>query len=253
MRRLEGKVAVITGASAGIGHCTAELFAREGATVVVTARREERINALAQGIVAGGGQALAVPGDVRSLADIQSVVARTLAAYGRIDILVNNAGIVDKHTPTIRVTDDLWDDIIATNLTGVFYYCREVLKHMVDAGSGAIVNISSIAGRYANGGAAYSAAKAGVIALTKNIALQYSGTGIRCNTVLPGPTPTELNTPERLAAFDVEFRDICARHMDMSVGESEIIDQANAILFLAGEESRYITGESLVVDRGMCL
>ena len=253
MRRLEGKVAVITGASAGIGECTAELFAREGATVVVTARRKERIDALVGRVVAAGGKALAVPGDIRCWADVKTVIDQAISTFGRIDVMVNNAGIVDRHTPTIRVTDDLWDDVIATNLTGVFYCCREVLKHMTEAKSGAIVNVSSIAAKYANGGAAYSAAKAGVSALTMNIALQYAGTGIRCNAVLPGPTPTELNTPDRLAVFDSEFREICARHMDMSVGEGEAIDQANAILFLASDESRNVTGQLLVVDRGMCL
>lgn len=253
MKRLAGKIAVITGASAGIGECTAELFAREGAALVLTARRENRIKALADRIVAAGGQAVMVTGDVRSLTDVKAVIDKAMTTYGRIDILVNNAGIIDRHTPTVRVSDDLWEDVIATNLTGVFYYCREALKHMTETGSGAIVNISSIAGRYCNGGAAYTAAKAGVDALTKNIALQYAGTGIRCNSVLPGPTPTEINTPEKLAAFDEEFRDICGRHMDLSVGEADVTDQANAILFLASDESRYITGESLAVDRGCCL
>jgi NAD(P)-dependent dehydrogenase (short-subunit alcohol dehydrogenase family) len=253
MTRLAGKVAIITGASAGIGECTAERFAREGAAVVVTARREDRITTLAERIAASGGQAVAIPGDVRSVCDVRNVVEQTIAAFGRIDILVSNAGIVDRHMATIRVTDDLWDDVISSDLTSVFYYCREVLPHMVEAGSGAIVNVSSIAGKYANGGAAYSAAKAGVAALTMNIAMQYSGTGIRCNAVLPGPTPTELNTPERLATFDREFREITARHTDMTVGASEPIDQANAILFLASDEARYITGQLLVVDRGMCL
>jgi NAD(P)-dependent dehydrogenase (short-subunit alcohol dehydrogenase family) len=253
MGRLDGKVAVITGASAGIGACTAELFAREGATVVLTARRLDRIEALATKITRAGGRALAVPGDVRVSADVKNVVDQAIAAFGGIDVLVGNAGIVDRHTATIRVTDELWNDVIATNLTGVFYYCREVLRHMVETGSGSIVNVSSIGGRYANGGAAYSAAKAGVEALTRNIALQYAGSGIRCNAVCPGPTPTELNTPEKLATFDHEFMKICARHTDLSVGESEVIDQANAILFLASDESRYITGQMLVVDRGMCL
>ena len=253
MERLAGKVALVTGASAGIGECTAELFAREGAALVLTARREDRIKALANRIVSSGGRAVAVAGDVRSLNDVRAVIDEAMATYGRLDILVNNAGIIDKHTPTVRVSDELWDDVIATNLTGVFYYCREALRHMSEAGSGVIINISSIAGRYSNGGAAYSAAKAGVEALTRNIALQYAGTGIRCNAVLPRPTPTELNTPEKLATFDEEFRDICGRHMDLSVGEAEVIDQASAALFLASDEARYITGESIAVDRGCCL
>ena len=104
-----------------------------------------------------------------------------------------------------------------------------------------------------NSGAAYSASKSAVIGLSKNIAIQYSGTAIRCNAVCPGPTPTALNTPEQLKKFDAEFMEIWARHTDLSVGESEAIDQANAILFLANDETKCITGQVLVVDKGMCL
>jgi NAD(P)-dependent dehydrogenase (short-subunit alcohol dehydrogenase family) len=252
MGRLEGKVAIITGASAGIGEGTAELFAREGCSLVLTARRAERLQALVGRIELEGGHAIAVPADATSSADVNRVVDASIAAFGKIDILVNNAGISDKHTAAIRTSDELWDQVIAADLTSVFYFCRGVLPHMVSAGSGSIVNVGSIGGVYMNAGVAYSAAKAGVNGLTRNIALQYSGTGIRCNSVNPGPTPTELNTPERLATFDQELKQICAAH-SCFVGECEVIDQANAILFFASDESRYITGQWLVIDRGMCL
>jgi NAD(P)-dependent dehydrogenase (short-subunit alcohol dehydrogenase family) len=252
MGRLDGKVALITGASSGIGRGTAELFTKEGATVVLTARREDKLNELAAEIEKAGGKALAVRGDVRVLADVKNVVAQAIATFGRIDILVNNAGILDKHMPTVRTTDELWNDVIATDLTGVFYYCREVLPHMEKAGVGSIVNVASIGGIYMSAGVPYSAAKAGVNGLTRNIALQYAGTGIRCNSVNPGPTPTEANTPEKLAAFDKEFQGICAQHQFWA-GESEVIDQAYAILYFASDESRYVTGQWLVVDRGMNL
>jgi NAD(P)-dependent dehydrogenase (short-subunit alcohol dehydrogenase family) len=251
--RLKGQVAVITGASAGIGKGTAELFVKEGAAVVLTARRVDKLNALAEKIKKAGGKALVVPGDVTKVADVKNVIEQTIKTFGKIDILVNNAGTSDRHIPTIRLTDRFWDQVIRTDLTGVFYFCREALKYMVQAKEGVIVNVSSIGGVYGNSGASYSAAKAGVIGLTKNIAIQYAGTKIRCNAVCPGPTPTELNTPEQLAKFDQEFMAICARHADHSVGDSEVIDQANAILFLANDESRCITGQSLIVDRGMCL
>jgi NAD(P)-dependent dehydrogenase (short-subunit alcohol dehydrogenase family) len=250
--RLEGKVAIITGASAGIGAGTAELFAEEGAAVVLTARRTDRIMELAQRIETAGGRALTVARDARSSANVKNVIDQTIAAFGKIDVLVNNAGISDKHTATIRTTDELWDDVVATDLTGVFYFCREALPHMIKAGTGSIVNVSSIGGIYMSAGAAYSSAKAGVNGLTRNIALQYAGTGIRCNSVNPGPTPTELNTPDRLATFDKEMADICAQHQFWA-GECEVIDQANAILFFASDESRHVTGQWLVVDRGMNL
>jgi NAD(P)-dependent dehydrogenase (short-subunit alcohol dehydrogenase family) len=252
MGRLDGKVAIITGASSGIGAGTAELFAIEGATVVLTARRTNRLEALAEKIEKAGGSALAITGDVRKVDDVKNVVAQAMAAFGKIDVLVNNAGILDKHVPAIRCSEELWDDVIATDLTGVFHYCREVLPHMVAAGKGSIVNVSSIGGIYMSAGVSYSAAKAGVNGLTRNIALQYSGTGIRCNSVNPGPTPTEANTPEKLAAFDKEFQGICAAHQFWA-GESDVIDQAYAILFFASDESRYITGQWVVVDRGMNL
>jgi NAD(P)-dependent dehydrogenase (short-subunit alcohol dehydrogenase family) len=253
MDRLKGKVAVVTGASAGIGAGTADLFAKEGATVVMTARRVDKIKALEEKIKKAGGKALAVKCDVRKTADVKNVIEQTIKAFGRIDILVNNAGISDFHRATLKVTDELWDEVIGTDLTAVFYFCREALKYMSEKKSGAIINVSSIGGVYGNSGVAYSAAKAGVNGLTRNIAIQYSGTGIRCNAVCPGPTPTELNTPEQIDRFDKEFMAICERHTDHSVGDSEVIDQANAILFLASDESRYITGQMLIVDRGMCL
>jgi NAD(P)-dependent dehydrogenase (short-subunit alcohol dehydrogenase family) len=253
MDKLKGKVAVITGANAGIGEGTAELFAKEGAVVVLVARRKGKLKAVEERIKKAGGQALAIPGDVRSVADCKNVFEQTIKTFGKVDILVNNAGIADRNTPAIRVTNELWKDVIDTDLTGVFFFCREALKYMSKAKSGIIVNVSSIGGIYGNTGAPYSAAKAGVNGLTRNIAIQYAGTNIRCNAVCPGPTPTELNTPEQLAQFDPEFMAICERHTDHSVGESEVIDQANAILFLASDEARYITGQLLVVDRGMCL
>ena len=253
MERLKGKVAVITGASGGIGGSAAELFAREGAAVVLTARRVDKLKALEKKIKKAGGKAISVPANVRSVTDVKNVFDQAIKTFGKVNILVNNAGISDRHTPAIRTTDQLWDDVIGIDLTGVFYFCREALKHMVKAKAGAIVNVSSIGGVYGNAGVPYSAAKAGVNGLTRNIAIQYSGTGIRCNAVCPGPTPTALNTPEQLATFDKEFMEICERHTDHTVGESEVIDQANAILFLASDEARYITGQLLVVDRGMCL
>lgn len=252
MGRLDGKVAIITGASSGIGAGTAELFAQEGATVVLTARREDKLKVLAAGIEKAGGRALVVGGDVREVADVKNVVDQTIATFGRIDVLVNNAGILDRHVPAIRCAEELWNDVIATDLTGVFHYCREVLPHMVKQDNGSIVNVSSIGGIYMSAGVSYSAAKAGVNGLTRNIALQYAGTGIRCNSVNPGPTPTEANTPEKLAGFDKEFQQICAEHQFWA-GESEVIDQAYAILFFASDESKSITGQWLVVDRGMNL
>jgi NAD(P)-dependent dehydrogenase (short-subunit alcohol dehydrogenase family) len=252
MKRIEGKVAIVTGASSGIGRETAVLFAEEGAKIVAVGRNAERLADLKDQI-SPLTEVITVIAEARSVEDTKNVFAQALAAFGTVDILVNNAGIADKHRPALKVTDEFWDEVIGIDLTSVFQYSREALEIMTKTGSGAIVNVSSIGGVYANAGVAYSAAKAGEIAMTKNIALQYSGTNIRCNAVAPGPTPTELNTPEAIATFDAEFMEICGRHTDLSVGFSDARDQANAILFLASDDARCITGQTLVVDRGMCL
>lgn len=252
MKRIDGKVAVITGASSGIGRETAVLFAEEGAKIVAVGRNEERLANLAAQI-SPMTEVITVVAEALNPEDTKNVFARALEAFGTVDILVNNAGIADKHRPALKVTNEFWDEVIGVDLTSVFHYSREALEIMTKNGRGAIVNISSIGGVYANAGVAYSAAKAGEIAMTKNIALQYSGTDIRCNAVAPGPTPTELNTPEAIATFDPEFMEICGRHTDLSVGFSDARDQANAILFLASDDARCITGQTLVVDRGMCL
>ena len=250
---LEDRVAIVTGGARGIGRATALKFAEEGCSVAIADISIKEADDTASEIVKLSREGMAVQCNAADNRQVSDLIRKVVDKFGKIDILVNNAGISDRHTPAIRVTDQYWDEVIGTDLTSVFHFCREALKYMVQAQEGVIVNVSSIGGVYGNAGASYSAAKAGVIGLTKNIAIQYAGTRIRCNAVCPGPTPTELNTPEQLAKFDQEFMEICARHTDHSVGDSEVIDQANAILFLASDESRYITGQSLVVDRGMCL
>ncbi len=252
MGRLQGKIAIVTGSSSGIGKTTAEVFAREGATVVLVARREDRLREVKAGIEAKGGAAEYFVADLVTRSECEMVVDNVIAKFGRIDILVNNAGIPDKHMPTTRTSDELWDRVIAVDLTSVFYLCRATLKHMEERSYGSIVNISSIGAR-GLAGAAYSSAKAGLISLTRNIAIQFAGKGIRCNATLPGPTPTELNTPEALATFDPEMPGITARHFDLSVPESNTEDQANAILFFASDESKALTGQCLTVDNGATL
>lgn len=252
MGRLDGKVSVVTGASSGIGEETARLFAREGATVVLVARREARLQKLAAEIAVAGGKVDYVVADLATSSACERAVGQVMAKFGRIDVLVNNAGVPDRHMPASRTSDALWDRVIAIDLSGVFYMCRAALVGMEARGGGSIINISSIGAR-GLAGAAYSSAKAGVLALTHNIAIQYAGRGIRCNATLPGPTPTELNTPDAIAEFDEEMRETTARHFDLSVPESNTRDQANAILFFASDESRAITGQCLTVDHGATL
>ncbi len=251
MDRLKGKIALITGGNSGIGEATAKLFAKEGATVVITARREEQLKRVAGEIEAAGGKALYFPGDVQVTADIDRVVQQTVDACGRIDILVNNAGIADKHMSTAKISDELLLKVIDIDLVSVIRFCRAVLPHMEKQGYGSIVNISSIGGVYACAGVSYSAAKLGVIAVTQNIALQYYGRGIRCNAVSPGGTDTPLFDPANFAGSDTEMMEITKRHhvynYDTMVSPEE---QANVILFLASDEASAVSGQNIVVDRG---
>ena len=249
MGRLEGKVAIITGANSGIGKATAERFALEGADLVLAARRLDKLKEVETYAVAQGVRALSVATDVSQPEDCRLVEA-AVAAFGRIDILVNNAGIDDKNKSITNCDLELWEKVISTDQNSVYFMMKEVLPHMERAGQGSIVNISSIGATRSNAGISYTAAKMAVIGMTKNVAIQYAGTGIRCNAVCPGPTETPIFSPENAAAFDKEFARACARHFDGSVPRTQPEDQANAILFFASDESKAVNGETLVVDYG---
>ena len=251
MARLEGKIAVITGGNSGIGEATAKLFAREGATVVITARREGELQRVSEEIAAAGGKCVYIPGDVTVTADVDNVMDKTVELFGRIDILVNNAGIGDCHKPTLKMEDDFWDRIQDVDLKGVMRCCRAALRHMVPANRGSIVNIASIGGVYCCAGAAYSAAKAGVLSLTKNLAIQYYGTGIRVNSVSPGSTETPLFSPENFTDVDEEMLALTARtHVRTIDHRLSPYEQAYAILFLASDEASGVNGQDIVVDYG---
>lgn len=251
--RLKNRVAIITGASSGIGERTAELFVSEGAAVVIVARRKAKLDALAKKLRQQGGVVSVVAADITKQAACDDVVMQTIKQFGQVDILVNNAGIADKHMPINKCSTEWWNEVLLIDQTAVFYLTKAALQYMVEAKRGSIVNISSIGGVFGSAGIAYSAAKSAVIGMTKNIAIQFAGQGIRCNCVCPGPTPTELNLPEKLATFDMDFAQQCAKHMNMSLPETTVDDQAQAILFFASEEAKGVTGQILVVDNGITL
>ena len=250
MDRLKGKVSIVTGANSGIGKRTAEIFAAEGSDLVLVARRLDKLKEVEATCAALGVKVISVSADVSRYEDCQKVVNETIAAFGRVDVLVNNAGIADKHRPITRIENDWWDHVIQVDQYSVYYMMKEVLPYMEKQASGSIINISSIGGIGCNAGISYSAAKAAVIAMTKNVAIQFAGKGIRCNSVAPGPTPTGLNTPEAEASFDLEFAEQCHRHFDASVPEVSTEDQAYAILFFASDESKAVNGQVLIVDNG---
>ncbi len=250
MNRLNGKTAIITGASSGIGKRTAERFAEEGADLVLVARRMDKLKEVEQYCRELGRNVISISADVSSQSDCKKVCKEAADTFGHIDVLVNNAGITDKHRPVTRCEADWWDHIVKVDQYSVFYMMQEALKYMVPAGKGSIINISSIGGTAYNSGIAYTAAKTAVIGMSKNVAIQFAGQGIRVNVVAPGPTPTPLNAPEQIASFDQEFAGQCARHFDDTVPEVTVDDQANTILFFASDASRGCNGQVMVVDNG---
>ena len=251
MGRLDNKVALITGGNSGIGRATVRLFAQEGAKVFTTARRAEKNKEIVEEVRAQGGIISSFEADLSKQDECRKAVAACLAEYGRIDILVNSAGIADKHKPINVCEEDWYDHVVKIDQYSVYWMCKYVLEDMEKRSAGSIVNISSI-GSKGVAGISYSAAKAAVNAMTKNIACYYADTDIRCNAVAPGPTPTALNTPDKIATFD-PFAAVCARHMDQSLPEAQAEDQALAALFFASDDSKAVTAQILYVDHGTTL
>jgi NAD(P)-dependent dehydrogenase (short-subunit alcohol dehydrogenase family) len=242
--RLQGKVALITGAASGMGKSEAEIFAKEGAKVVLTDVLDAEGKAAADSI---GANARYVHLDVTSEPAWEQVVATTVAQFGKLDILVNNAGISGSFDPDL-MSSAVWDKLMDVNAKGVFLGMKCVLPEMVKAGTGSIVNISSVSGFVAQLGLhmAYNASKGAVRLMTKSAAVQYARKGIRVNSVHPGVLPA-MRTSK--AAADPTYRERMLAAVPMGrVGRVEEV--AYAVLFLASEEASYITGTELVVDGG---
>ena len=238
----------MTGAGSGIGRAAAQLFAKEGARVVVVDQNEADAQATAASIRDSGGEALAVRADVSREADCRAMVERTLAAYGRLNVAFNNAGVGGSGFPVGDEEEVAWDRVIGVNLKGVFLSMKYELPALIAAGGGAIVNTASVAGLVGERGiGVYSASKHGVVGLTRTAALDYIGQGVRINAVCPGATRTQL-----LAAWfqDPKVQEfILSRHPIGRVAEPEEI--ARAVLFLASDDASFIVGQALAVDGGL--
>ena len=243
---LADRVAIVTGASQGIGRATALELAKVGAHVVAVSRRSGVVNDVAAEIRASGGRALALGCDVGDAEQVDAVVARTLAEFGRVDILVNNAG----YRIRARVEDlprAEWDAMVRTNLTGVFLFCQAAGRVMIRQQGGTIVNVTSVAGRTGSRGlAAYAATKAGVMVLTQSLGAEWAKYGIRVNAVAPGPVETEgvlevWKTPAMIAQ--------AAREVPLQrLGRPEEI--AWAVIFAASDQAKFMTGETVYVSGG---
>jgi NAD(P)-dependent dehydrogenase (short-subunit alcohol dehydrogenase family) len=192
--RLSGKVAIVTGAASGMGKAIAELFAAEGAKVVVSDLNLERASEVVRGIEEQGGSAIAIQGNVAVEEDVARLFDTTTHQFGTVDILINNAGIMDNFVPAGDLTDELWEKVFAVNTTGPMRTIRKALSIFTGKKAGVIVNIASAGGLFGSrAGAAYTASKHAVIGLTKNVGYQYASLGIRCNAIAPGGVKTNIS------------------------------------------------------------
>ncbi|HXV98844.1 MAG TPA: glucose 1-dehydrogenase [Anaerolineae bacterium] len=245
--RLNNKITIVTGAGSGIGRAIAELFAQEGARVVVDDLYGERAQETVQLIKNAGGDALAVEADVSKKAAVEALIAQALNVYGRIDILVNNAA-VGTGDDILEIDETDWDTGLDVVLKSVFLCSKAVLPAMIAQKSGAIVNIASVNGLTGLGEEAYSAAKAGVINLTQNMALKYGRFNVRANVICPGTIQTPIWQPQ-LAKDPHIFERLTPWYPLGRIGQPE--DIAKAALFLASDEAAWITGVTLPVDGGL--
>jgi NAD(P)-dependent dehydrogenase (short-subunit alcohol dehydrogenase family) len=251
MKRLENKVALITGATAGMGEEIAKLFAKEGASVVLIARRREILEELANKIKAEGGNAIAVPGDITKQEDVDKAVKTAVKEFGKLDIAVNNAGVLDGVTPVGDVTDDLWNKVIDVNLNGPMRIYRAVIPEMLKNGEGSIVTISSIGGISGKvSGAAYTTSKHGVIGLSNSTAWMYAKKNIRSNIIAPGFVDTEMSqslVPEKCNQDGLAQ---CVPAYEISPRTGEPIEIAELALFLASDEAKIVSGAIVKADSG---
>jgi len=242
--RSDGKIAIVTGASRGIGRGIALALAEAGTTVICAARDAARLEVVVAEIVAAGGKAHAQTVDVASRVSIEALISSTLAAHGRVDILVNNAGIT-RDNLLLRMKAAEWDDVIGTNLTSVFNATQVVMKPMLKQRAGSIINIGSVVGLTGNAGQAnYAAAKAGLIGFSKSIAREVASRGIRVNVITPGFIDTDMTQAMPEAAKQALLATVPLGR----TGTPQ--DIAALVVYLASDASAYVTGQTISVDGG---
>jgi NAD(P)-dependent dehydrogenase (short-subunit alcohol dehydrogenase family) len=252
--RLAGKVAIITGAGSGIGEATAIIFAREGANVALAGRRVAKIQAVADRIISEGGEALVVQTDVRYADQVQNLVNKTVERFGKLNVLFNNAGVRASRSTVVEVSEEEYERTMATDVKGLWLCCKYAIPEMIRSGGGSIINCSSISafiGQPLQG--VYNVTKGGIDVLSKCMAVDFAKHNIRVNNINPGWVKTEMNE-EELARWKAEgskeLEEVLRLHPLGRLGEPE--DVAWAVVYLASDESSWVTGASFLVDGGYC-
>jgi NAD(P)-dependent dehydrogenase (short-subunit alcohol dehydrogenase family) len=251
MALLTGKVAIVTGASSGIGNATAKIFAREGARVVVAARREAELNELVSEITMFGGEAVALAGDVQSEGFAKDLVSLAVSKFGGLDIAFNNAGTLGSMGATPSITLAGWMETVATNLTSAFLAAKYQIPAMLERSGGSIIFTSTFVGHTVGfpGMAAYAASKSGLIGLTQALAVEFGANGVRVNAILPGGTDTPMG--RIVASTAEELAHVKGLHALKRIATPEEI--AKSVLYLASDASSFTTGSALLVDGGVSI
>jgi NAD(P)-dependent dehydrogenase (short-subunit alcohol dehydrogenase family) len=248
MKKLENKTAIVTGAASGMGKAIAILFAQEGAKVALADLVQADIELVLEEIRKKGGTAIGIACDVSEEESIKHLVETTISELGGLDILVNNAGIMDNFIPLDRLGDGVWEKVIAVNVNGPFYASRLAVRHMLTKGKGVIVNIASIGGLFGSrAGLAYTASKHALVGMTKNIGFMYAKKGIRCNAIAPGGVNTNIM---KNAQPDAEGAVLCSSGIGSNPRMGEPEEIAKTALFLASDDSSFITGTVITADGG---
>ena len=247
MGKLDNKVAIITGGNAGVGKEIAKLFASEGAKVVISARRQQVLEEAAKEIEAAGGTVLCVPTDISKVDDVKNLVSKTVETFGQLDILINNAGIT-KDGLMLRMKENDFDTVIDVNLKGTWNCMKHATKLMMKQKYGRIVSMSSVVGVMGNAGQVnYAASKSGIIGMTMSLAREVGSRGITVNAVAPGFIQTAMTD-----VLSDEIKEQMKSQIPLGTFGS-VQDIANAVVFLASDEAKYITGQTLHVDGGMAM